>query len=132
MRVAIFTDNDFEKVNGVTTTLPRCCARAARFAASASTRRRGWAVDGRDYLALPVAGRRHPVLPRHADVLAALPQIVGWMKRDRIDVVHLTTPGPMGWRPFSARRLRLPLIGSFHTDLALYTAGAQRLAAARG
>ena len=30
MRVAIFTDNDFDKVNGVTTTLGRCCGTRRR------------------------------------------------------------------------------------------------------
>src|SRR4030095_11143471 len=39
----------------------------------------------------------------------------------RIDLVHLTTPGPIGLAAlFVARRLRLPLVGSFHTDLAAY------------
>jgi glycosyltransferase involved in cell wall biosynthesis len=38
------------------------------------------------------------------------------------DVVHLTTPGPVGLAAlYAASRLKLPMVGSFHTDLAAYT-----------
>jgi glycosyltransferase involved in cell wall biosynthesis len=43
-------------------------------------------------------------------------------RADKIDVIHLTTPGPVGLAAlFTAWRLRLPMVGSFHTDLAAYT-----------
>ena len=48
-----------------------------------------------------------------------------------IEVVHLTTPGPIGLAALCvAARLRLPMVGSFHTDLAAYTARAERIARA--
>ena len=54
-------------------------------------------------------------------------------RADRIDLVHLTTPGPIGLAAlFVAWRLRLPLVGSFHTDLAAYAtllSGSRRLGA---
>ena len=121
-RVAVFTDNDFEKVNGVTTALAAALAgappdvRVRVYTAS----RLGCATD--DYLALPSWGVG---IPFYRDMLMYWPpyqRIVDWMKRDGINVVHLTTPGPMGLAALAAaRRLRLPLIGSFHTDLARYT-----------
>jgi glycosyltransferase involved in cell wall biosynthesis len=54
-------------------------------------------------------------------------------RADRIDVIHLTTPGPIGLAAlFVAWRLRLPIVGSFHTDLAAYAtalSGSARLGA---
>jgi glycosyltransferase involved in cell wall biosynthesis len=55
------------------------------------------------------------------------------VRRDRVDVVHLTTPGPVGLAAmFVARHAGLPMVGSFHTDLAAYTerlSGSPRLGA---
>jgi glycosyltransferase involved in cell wall biosynthesis len=52
-------------------------------------------------------------------------------REDRIDLIHLTTPGPIGLAAMhTAWRLQLPMVGSFHTDLAAYTAvlsGSRRL-----
>ena len=65
-----------------------------------------------------------------------LPRFRELLKRaraDRIDLVHLTTPGPIGLAAlYVAWRLQLPLIGSFHTDLAAYAtflSGSSRLGA---
>jgi hypothetical protein len=56
------------------------------------------------------------------------------VRRDRIDLIHLTTPGPVGLAAlFVARQAGLTMVvGTFHTDLAAYTAmlsGSTRLAA---
>jgi glycosyltransferase involved in cell wall biosynthesis len=52
---------------------------------------------------------------------------------DGIDVIHLTTPGPMGLVAlWVAHQTGLPLVGSFHTDLSAYTrvlSGSERLGA---
>lgn len=49
-------------------------------------------------------------------------RMVARLGDDGVDVIHVTTPGPVGLAALAAaRRLRLPLIGSFHTDLAEYT-----------
>jgi glycosyltransferase involved in cell wall biosynthesis len=51
-------------------------------------------------------------------------------------VLHLTTPGPVGLSAVRiARQLRLPMVGSFHTDLAAYTrllSGSPRLGTLMG
>ena len=52
-------------------------------------------------------------------------------RADRIDLVHVTTPGPVGVAAlYTAARLKVPLIGSFHTDLGSYLrmlSGSRRL-----
>jgi glycosyltransferase involved in cell wall biosynthesis len=122
MRVAIFTDNNFEKVNGVTTTL-RAVLRYAPDGIepriyTASNR----AADDRDYLALRSIGAP---IPFYGEMHMYLPRVREYLRRareERVDVVHLTTPGPVGLAAMRvARLLRLPMVGSFHTDLAAYT-----------
>ena len=52
-------------------------------------------------------------------------------RADRIDLIHLTTPGPLGFAAlYAAARLALPLVGSYHTDLGSYLrmlSGSRRL-----
>ncbi len=55
-------------------------------------------------------------LPRYRDYLRRV-------LSDKVDLLHLTTPGPMGLTAvWIAAKTGLPLVGSFHTDLAKYTA----------
>jgi glycosyltransferase involved in cell wall biosynthesis len=133
VRVAVFTDNDFEKVNGVTTTLtalldhapPDVCPRI--YTASAL------GTDAPNYLAL--ASMAVPI-PFYSEMDVYVPHVREYLRRvrvDQVDVLHLTTPGPMGLTAaWIASKTGLPLIGSFHTDLAGYTAvlsGSNALAA---
>jgi glycosyltransferase involved in cell wall biosynthesis len=131
VNVAIFTDNDFDKVNGVTTTLA-----AAVRCAPADVRLRVYtagalAIDEPDYLALRSPGVPIPFYPEMRMYVPRLLAYVARAKADRIDVIHLTTPGPIGLAAlFVAWKLSLPLVGSFHTDLAAYTqtlSGSRRL-----
>ena len=121
-RVAVFTDNDFEKVNGVTTVLGAALAGAPSDVHVRVYTASRLGSDTDDYLALPSWGVG---IPFYGDMLMYWPPyraILEWLNRDAVNVVHLTTPGPMGLAALAAaRRLRLPLIGSFHTDLARYT-----------
>jgi glycosyltransferase involved in cell wall biosynthesis len=130
IRVAIFTDNDFEKVNGVTTTL-----RAVLRYAPAGIEPRVYtaarmATNTPDYFALPSLG---VPIPFYAEMKVYLPRVGAYLRQaraDRIDVIHLTTPGPVGLAGMRvARLLRLPMVGSFHTDLAAY---ARILSGSRG
>jgi glycosyltransferase involved in cell wall biosynthesis len=133
MNVAIFTDNDFDKVNGVTTTF-----RAALESAPAGTHLRVYTaaslpVETDAYLALRSVGMP---IPFYSEMQIYIPRFREFLKRaraDRIDLVHLTTPGPIGLAAlYVAWRLDLPLVGSFHTDLAAYAAllsGSSRLGA---
>jgi glycosyltransferase involved in cell wall biosynthesis len=133
VNVAIFTDNDFDKVNGVTTTLAaavRCAPTDLRLRIYTAG---ALAVDQPDYLALRSLGLPIPFYPEMRMYWPRLLAYVARAKADRIDVVHLTTPGPVGLAAlFVAWKLGLPMIGSFHTDLAAYTrtlSGSPRLGA---
>jgi glycosyltransferase involved in cell wall biosynthesis len=131
MRVAVFTDNDFDKVNGVTTALSALVTYAPsdvepRIYTAAST-----AADSDTYFA--VKSIAVPI-PFYTAMSVYLPHASTYLKRvvaDEVDVVHLTTPGPMGLIAlWVAKKAALPLVGSFHTDLQAYTtilSGSQRL-----
>lgn len=133
MNVAIFTDNDFAKVNGVTTSL-----RAAVRHAPADIHARVYTAsdlpeDRDDYFSTAAPGMR---MPFYGDMRMYLPSFRTLLRRvrqDRIDLLHFTTPGPVGLAAlFVAWRTGLRMVGSFHTDLAAYTerlSGSPRLGA---
>jgi glycosyltransferase involved in cell wall biosynthesis len=121
MRVAVFTDNDFGKVNGVTTTW-----RAVLQAAEASRAVRIFtASDGEtdlpDYFAAASFGVG---LPWYRDMRVYLPRLGRFARQLRTDgttVVHVVTPGPVGLAGrWLADRSGLPLVGSYHTQLGSY------------
>src|SRR6201992_2790373 len=66
----------------------------------------------------------------------SLPAIVETLAEGRYDLVHLTSPGPSGIGAWLLARVRdLPLIGSYHTELAAYAglrSGAAQLEAIAG
>lgn len=122
MNVAIFTDNDFDKVNGVTTTLTAVLRHAP-----ADVRPRVYTAaalncDTPEYLALRSIGIG---IPFYNEMKMYVPRWRTYLARvmeARVEVLHLTTPGPVGLAAlWIARRTGLPLVGSFHTDLAAYT-----------
>ena len=122
MRIAVFTDNDFNKVNGVTTTL-----NALLRWAPDDLRIRIYTADDRGADEARYYSRRAPgaAIPFYRGMNLYYPwpwAYLGEARRDRVDLIHLTTPGPVGLAAlFTAWRLQLPVVGSFHTDLATYT-----------
>jgi glycosyltransferase involved in cell wall biosynthesis len=131
MRVAVFTDNDFDKINGVTTTL-----RSLLRCAPADVQPRiytfsGVGVEEPDYFALRSVGVPIPFYSEMQMYVPRMRALARQMAADGIDVVHLTTPGPAGLAArYLTRDGRLPLVGSFHTQLAEYTtalSGSRRL-----
>ena len=121
MRVAVFTDNDFDKVNGVTTTL-RAMLRHAPFGIQPRIYTASdLPVATPDYLALKSVGVGIPYSREMRIYAPRLRAFARTAEADGISVVHVTTPGPIGLAArFVASRLRLPLVGSFHTQLAAY------------
>lgn len=121
MNIAVFTDNDFDKVNGVTTTFQaalRSTPPGIRLRVYTATHSR---IETDSYLALPSAGLPIPFYSEMQIYLPRLREFLRHARADRIDLIHLTTPGPIGLAAlFVSSRLRLPLVGSFHTDLAAY------------
>jgi glycosyltransferase involved in cell wall biosynthesis len=131
MRVAIFTDNDFEKVNGVTTTLRAVLEHAPDDVDLRVYTCDGFGLETPEYLALRSFGMG---IPYYREMKIYAPPIRRFLRHaiaDGIEVIHLTTPGPVGLAGvWAASRLGVPLIGSFHTDLATYTtilSGSRRL-----
>lgn len=121
MRTAVFTDNDFHKVNGVTTTWravlqATAAAREVRIYTAADE-----AVDLPDYFAAASFGCG---LPWYRDMRVYLPRLRRFrrqVQRDDVSVVHVATPGPVGLAGrWVARELGLPLVGSYHTHLGDY------------
>ena len=122
MRVGIFTDNDFGKVNGVTTTLRAVLAHAPDDVRPRVYTLASSAVDTPDYLALRSPGMGIPFYREMSMHLPRFLAFLGAAADDGIQVVHYTTPGPMGLvAQYVASQLRRPMVGSFHTHLAEYT-----------
>src|SRR5262245_60366290 len=121
IRVAVFTDNDFNKINGVTTTL-----RALLRYAPSDLQIRVYTADEAgadqpDYLSLRARSADIPFYPGMALHFPAPWAYLPHATADQIDLVHMTTPGPVGVAALlTASRRGLPLVGSFHTDLATY------------
>ncbi len=118
MRIAIFTDNDFDRVNGVTTTLNAVLSHASpdmhvRVFGTAEV-----SVDAPSYRALASVG---VTCPWYREMRIDWPRwraIIRALRDERVDVVHITTAGPMG---LVARRaanvLGLPVVGSVQSRL---------------
>ena len=121
-RVAIFTDNDFDKVNGVTTALTAVLSHVPVDLTLRVYTASRLGTDCANYLALASWGVG---IPFYGEMQVYWPPYRAFVQRlrdDGVQVLHLTTPGPIGLAALAAsRQLGLPLVGSFHTDLAAYT-----------
>jgi len=131
LRVGIFTDNDFSKVNGVTTTLRALLERPPDDLRPRIYTCEDRASESAQYVALKAVGMGIPFYPEMKMYFPPFRRFLQRVAEDRIDVVHFTTPGPVGLAAmYVASKLGLPMVGSFHTDLAAYTrllSGSERL-----
>lgn len=122
MRVAIFTDNDFDKVNGVTTTL-RAVLQFSKNIRPRIYTSADLGIDTPSYFAASSIGVG---LPWYREMRICWPRLATFaraLERDGVDVIHVTTPGPIGVTGrWLAARLRVPLVGSYHTHLGDYAA----------
>jgi glycosyltransferase involved in cell wall biosynthesis len=63
-------------------------------------------------------------MPYYPELRLNLPpvlEVLEWADRQQFDAVHVSTPGPMGlcgW--LAAKMLRVPLLGTYHTDFPAY------------
>jgi glycosyltransferase involved in cell wall biosynthesis len=131
MRVAVFTDNDFNETSGVTTTLTAVLDHAPDGVQPRIYTAAALGADQPDYFAVKSVGL--PV-PFNRETRVYLPRWRRYLERvrsDRVDLLHLTTPGPLGLTAlWIARQTGLPLIGSLHSALGAASASssdAQRL-----
>jgi glycosyltransferase involved in cell wall biosynthesis/predicted metal-dependent phosphoesterase TrpH len=123
MRVLMFTDT-LGDVNGVSrfvlATQEQANARGADLRVVASTRRPAPPIPGVHNFE-PLLSLR---LPRYEDQEIVLPPIVDILRladQHQPDVVHISTPGPVGALGLIAgRMLRVPIVGVHHTDFPAY------------
>ena len=127
LRIAVVTETYPPEVNGVSLT-------AARFVEG--LRRRGHQIQlvrprqdrgeaaGADAGFHEILTRGMPI-PRYPNLRLGLPAqraLAELWTRDRPDVVHLVTEGPLGWSAQrAAQRLRLPAVSDFRTNFHAYT-----------
>jgi glycosyltransferase involved in cell wall biosynthesis len=123
LRVGLFTDT-LDDVNGVGRFLRDMAAQAQRkgyhFTVHTSTDRTKFDVPNRKNF-IPLLSRP---LPYYEDLKLHLPpvlEILEWADRQQFDAIHISTPGPMGlcgW--LASKMLRVPLVGTYHTDFPAY------------
>lgn len=121
--IAIITDNDFNKVTGVTTTL-----RAVLRHAPPDLRLRVYtaadlAVDEPDYCAMASWGVGLPWYPQMRIYWPHVQRLRRRLAADGADVLHITTPGPVALAArWLWRKTNRPMVGSYHTHLGDYVA----------
>ncbi len=63
-------------------------------------------------------------MPYYADISVNLPpvlEVLEWADRQQFDVIHVSTPGPMGLLGLlAAKMLRVPVLATYHTDFPAY------------
>ena len=126
LRIAVVTETFAPEVNGVAMTLGRIVEGLLQ---------RGHAVQlvrprqGQEALA-PRAGLdqvlSHGIpVPTYGELRFGLPskgRLVKLWGEQRPDIVHVVTEGPLGWSAvMAARKLRLPVTSSFHTNFHSYS-----------
>lgn len=123
MRIMLFTDT-LGDVNGVSRFI-RNIAEQARagghdFRVVTSTRFDVPAADNITNFAPIFAAS----MPRYEQLEIALPPVVRMLRhadRHQPDVIHISTPGPVGCVGFlAAKMLRAPMLGVYHTDFPAY------------
>jgi glycosyltransferase involved in cell wall biosynthesis len=123
LRAMVFTDT-FDEANGVAGTMRRLATEGAHGELPvrvATARAEALVEPGLNSFApdwtlpLPAYEELELRFPLITDVLEAV-------EREQPQIVHLATPGPVGFCGLvAARLLDIPVIGSFHTELVPYT-----------
>src|SRR5687767_11478648 len=125
LKVALFTDT-FDEINGV-----------GRFLRDMGSQAQALGRQLMIHTSVPAAGQRFDLpnrknfvpllsrpLPYYEEIILNLPpvlEVLDWADRQQFDVVHVSTPGPMGlcgW--LVAKMLRVPLLCTYHTDFPAY------------
>lgn len=123
MRVALFTDT-LGDINGV-------CRFIQNAAQHASTTGRELEVITSTTFKVPEWGNIHNFepsfaggIPKYENLQVVLPPLVKMLRhidKTQPDVIHISTPGPVGLVGLiAARMLRVPVLGVYHTDFPAY------------
>jgi len=125
MRLGLFTDTLLE-VNGVAHTIRTMAALAGKegryFRVAASLEEGAEVPDYADHFPA-LASFDLPEYPELKLNLVSFLDVLRSCERQRFDAVHLSTPGAVGLAGLAVgRMLRIPVVGTYHTDLPRYVA----------
>jgi len=123
LSVGVFTDT-FEETNGVSRFLQTMGGEALKQGRSLTIH----TCTAEPKLAAPYRKNFQPLvscpLPGYPQIALSLPplaQVLDWADRQQFDAIHVHTPGPMGLCGLiAAAMLRIPLLGTYHTDFPNY------------
>jgi glycosyltransferase involved in cell wall biosynthesis len=131
LRVAMVTETWPPEVNGVAATISRIAeglreqGHALQVVRPRQGGADGLAGNGGDPRFAEVLMRGLPI-PRYPELRMGLPSrraLLSLWSRQRPDVVHLVTEGPLGWSALNAAlQLRLPVVSDFRTNFQAYSA----------
>ncbi len=118
-RVAIFSDNDFNKANGVTTTLSALLAHAPPEVQPRIYTASAFSADHREFLSIRSIGIPEPLIDGPSTYLPPIRRFLAHAREDRINLVHVATHGVLGAAArYVAATLDLPSVGTVPAALA--------------
>ena len=121
LRIAVFTETFLPKIDGIVSILQLMLRRLDELGHKVILF--GPKGGPKEYAGAEIVGVGGPPLPFYPELRVNVPRPFVWRRvRDfQPDIVHVVNPfflGPFGL--FFARRLRVPILASFHTDVARY------------
>lgn len=125
MKIALFTETFLPATDGVVTRLRHTLDELSRFGDEVCIIAPRYPEGGPDsyngYKIHRVPGLPFPPYPQ-IKMAPTNPTVGRVLQRFGPDLIHAVNPFILGmWTPYYARRFRLPLIASYHTNVAAYT-----------
>jgi glycosyltransferase involved in cell wall biosynthesis len=123
MKLGIFTDT-FDEINGVGRFIQDMCRMARQHGRSVTvhtcTENPTVECPNRKNFA-PLLNRPMPFYAAQPLTIPPIAEVLEWADRQQFDAIHVHTPGPMGLMGWLvAKMLRIPLLGTYHTDFPSY------------
>jgi glycosyltransferase involved in cell wall biosynthesis len=123
LKVALFTDT-LDEVNGVARFVRDLAGQAHRFGRGLTVHTCApepkFDLPNRKNFA-PLFSKPLPLYPQLKLNFPPVLEVLHWADRQQFDAVHISTPGPMGMVGWAvAKMLRVPVLGTYHTDFPAY------------
>ncbi len=123
MKLGVFTDT-FDEINGVGRFIQDMCrmARLNDRSVTVHTCTDSPIVDCPNRKNFtPLLNRPMPFYAAQPLTIPPIAEVLEWADRQQFDAIHVHTPGPMGLMGYLvAKMLRIPLLGTYHTDFPSY------------